>query len=379
MTDENKETSENEVTEITDDQILDAIEDGVAEVSPHLEDDNEENDESGTDDDAGTDEGEPVGESETNQDAADDGDAEDEDADASGSDTDTNEEDGDSGEAGEDSDGDGGDEDPSDESNTGEPDHINDPIPESTNEKTAERIKGLIDIAKEQTHRADQGQQIIDAITNVGADAEQFNNTLTFLDLYNSKDPKQRAQALAVAKNVVHELSVQLGEGTVDLLDKHDDLKAEVEEGKLTQTRAVEIATQRERDALNTARQDADRVSEDEQKAMQKLVEKGREQLNAFQASVQNEEEFKALYPTFTQVLRSSLRGTHPDTWGQKAKEVYESLKATYKPEVTPDPEPGNKPPKNQPRRANKTAGGAGKGTEASSAMEALDSALDGM
>tara|TARA_R100001143_G_scaffold28420_2_gene28091 strand:+ start:10264 stop:11391 length:1128 start_codon:yes stop_codon:yes gene_type:complete len=375
MTDENNETSENEVTEIDDGELLDAIEGGISEVSPHLEDNDEETDEPGTDDDAGATEGESEQEGETDQDAADDGTPGDEDADASGSDTDTDEENDDGGAAGEDEQpDDAGGKDGDDNGET--PDHINDPIPESTNEKTAERIKGLIDIAKEQTQRADQGQQIIDAITTTGADAEQFNNTLTFLELYNSKDPKQRQQALAVAKGVVHELSIEFGEGSTALLDKYDDLKAEVEEGKLTEARAVEIATTRERDALTTARQESAQASEADKKAANDLMEKGRQQLNDFQKTVEADPAFKALYPTFTKILRTSLRGTHPETWGQKAQELFTELKTNY----TPAEEPAaDTPPANQPRRAKAGAGNSSKATEPDSALAALDGALEGM
>ena len=84
-----------------------------------------------------------------------------------------------------------------------EVDPVNDPIPESTNAKTATRIKSLIDIAKDTTHRAEQADEIVQRIADTGADPKQYANTLGFLALYNSADPAQRKQALADRKSVV--------------------------------------------------------------------------------------------------------------------------------------------------------------------------------
>ncbi len=388
-TENENEVVETEETEVDESGLLDAISEGIDEVSPHIEDDDDDDAQKPADD-AGTTEGESEPEGEADNEPTDD-----EPADGSGTEDGAAEGDGDgdSDESDDGSDGDGegegegdavsgkpegepdGDENADDAT---EPDHINDPIAEGTNEKTAERIKGLIDIAKEQTARAEQGDEVIAAITGVGCDPEQFTNTLGFLQLYNSKDPVQRKQALEVARGVVHELSIELGEGSADLLAKHDDLAAEVEEGTLTQKRAVEIATQRERQALQTSRTEHQQQKDDDEAEGNRLMQLGKDQLTAFENENKSDPAYEALYPTFRGILADTLKGgVHPDRWKETAQRIYNRLKANYTPAPTPDPVP----PKKQPRRAKQVAGGGGGGKkpEPQSAVEAVNDALGGL
>lgn len=383
---ESNQSTENTEVELDESAMLDAMDEGIAEVSPEPEG---TDDGDNTDDDTGTDAGnseEPEGEGTSDEaDAGDTGDGDTNEADADSGDSADSDAEDDSGDGDGEGEGDGDEvsgkskdqsDDESDQAT--EPDHINDPIPESTNDKTKARITGLIDIAKQQTTRGDQGQEIIDAITHTGADPEQFTNTLGFLQLYNSKDPKSRAQALEVARGVVHELSVELGQGSPDLLAQHDDLQAEVEEGKLTEKRAIEIATNRARTKLQNSRAEATQTQEDQTRETNRLIQTGKDQLTAFENTVKTDPAYTVLYPTFRGILATTLHGTDPNTWGATAKSVYENLKAGYTPAaVTPDPKP--KPTK-QPLRAKQGAGGSGsQGKEPSSGVEAVSAALEGL
>ncbi len=256
-------------------------------------------------------------------------------------------------------------------------DPINDPIPESTKAETATRIKALIEIAKDNTTRADQADEIVAQITDTGADPDQYANTLGFLRLYNSTDPVMRKQALTAAEGVVRELRIELGEGGVDLLDNHDDLKAEIEAGTLTEARAIEIANGREKTVLSAARTEAanTKTANDEQTAANIVT--GKAQLTSLEATlVASDTEYARLRPTFIAMLKPALRKTHATEWGAVAQEIYVAVKkanpaATVAPVVVP---------KNTPLRPKGGGGGsADKETGPDTALAAVDAALSSM
>lgn len=369
-----------EETGIDDEALLAAVSDGIDEVSdaPENNDDGDD-DESTTTDDTGTDESESESEGETDSDETDADNAGDKDDETDGDETDGDDnsdsdaEDGDGDEDGEDVGG--------KDSDTGDekPDPINDPIPESTNEKTAERIQSLIGIAKESRGMAERGEEILAAIETTGADPQQYAATLAFVKLYNSDKPEDRAQALAAARGVVRELSLELGDGAdsvINLAD-YDDLQAEVEAGTLTEARAVEIATQRERDKMQQSRNDATETKENQANETRTQIARGQEQLNNLETTLDSADpDYGELRPTFINMLKPVLRRTHPDEWGIAAQELYTQLKAA-KPQIKPKPKPA---PKNKPLRPKGDAGSsANKKAEPASAEEALDAALDGM
>ena len=364
-----------ETPEINPEEVLSAMDEGIAEVSPHLEP--EEDDTDGADDDAGTAAEEPEPDGEADTDEADEGAAADEDGEAAEDDADSEETDSDDSSDPDKKDAEG-DAEGEDAAAVGdEPDHINDPIPESTNEKTAERIKSLIEIAKQQTARGDQGDEIVATITATGADPEQFTNTLGFLAMYNSQDPEQRRKALEVARGVVQELSIELGEGSADLVSKHADLQARVEEGTLSEADAVELATVREQKALREQREAHARTTGESKKAADDAVAAGKQALSAYGASMADDPTYQALYPQYVPLLRKALRYAHPSDYGNVAKDVYEELAANF----TPAPKPAPKPTK-QPLRAKGGAGGSSgteKDAEPKSAIEAMEAALSHM
>lgn len=351
--------------------LIDAVGEAVDEATPGLHE--EDDDDDATNDDAGVSdavgEGDDGAEGESGDDDSSDVD------DASGAD----EADADGDDNAEDEDTDGADETAADDGETETPDadaevdHINDAIPEGTNEKTAARIQGLIDIAKEQTDRAAQGDEIIAAITNTGADPEQFSNTIGFLSMYNSTDAAQRKQALEVARGVVRELSIELGEGTQDLLAEHEDLQAEVEAGTLDQARAVEIATSRAAETLRKSRAEAANTKTAAEKTAADNLKAGRTALTTFENTVKADPDYARLYPTFTAMLQPQLRNLHVSQWGEAAQTLFTELKA----QIPATPAPAPKGPKRQPLRPKQGAGGSGdKGAEPTSALDALDSAL---
>jgi len=257
-------------------------------------------------------------------------------------------------------------------------DPVNDPIPESTNEKTAERIKSLIGLVKDKSGSEDQRNEIVEQIQATGTDPEQYANTLGFLKLYNSKDSAQRKQALDVARGIVKELALELGEGaSVTKLSDHDDLQAEVEAGTLTETRATEIASTRERQKLQDSRDAAAATKDDDTETTNANIVAGKNQLDALETELRtNDKDYADLREQFIGLLKPFLRRTHPTEWGEAAREVYDQVKLMPRTAVSkPKPKP-----KNTPLRPKQSAGGGSdKKTEAEDAVGAVTDALANM
>ncbi len=255
-------------------------------------------------------------------------------------------------------------------------DPLNDPIPESTNEKTAERIKSLIGLVKSSNESVGQRDEILEQITQTGTDADQYANTLGFLKLYNSKDTGERKQALAVARGLVKELALELGEGsTVTKLTDHEDLVGEVEAGTLSEARALEIAATREADKMRAAKDEATATANATESTTQQNLATGKSQLDVFETLASKDENYAAIRPQFIKLLGPVLKRTHPTEWGIAAQEVYEQIKS-FTPAATPKPKPK---PKNEPLRPKQGAGSSDTTSDEDTALGAVDAALANM
>ena len=257
-------------------------------------------------------------------------------------------------------------------------DPVNDPIPESTNEKTAGRIKSLIGIIKEKETAEVQRDEILDEINATGAQPEQYAATLGFLKLYNSTNDTERKQALVVARGLVKELALDLGEGaSVVNLSEHDDLAAEVEAGTLTEARALEMAAGRDAKVLQDARNKQASEKQDETALTNQNIVTGREQLDSFEGAMRSADaNYAKIRSAFIKLLRPVLKRTHPTEWGAAALELYNEVK-TLPIQEQPKPKPK---PKQQPLRPKGDAGGGDEpAPEAGSAVDAVDQALANM
>lgn len=257
-------------------------------------------------------------------------------------------------------------------------DPVNDPIPESTKEETATRIKSLIGIIKEKETAEVQRDEILDEINATGAEPEQYAATLGFLKLYNSDNTTDRKQALLVARGLVKELALDLGEGaSVVSLDDHDDLKAEVEAGTLTEVRALEVAAQRDAKVMQDARDEATRNKQDETTLTNQNILAGRKQLDSFEGAMKSADtNYMKIRPTFLKMLKPVLKRTHPTEWGAAALELYEQVK-TLPIQEQPKPKPK---PKHEPLRPKGDTGGGGDPKpEAGSAVDAVSAAIENM
>ena len=176
----------------------------------------------------------------------------------------------------------------------------------------------------------------------------------------------------------MRELLIELGEGTVDLLESHPDLQAEVEADTLTEARAIEIATGREQATLNAAKTTAaNSKTESEQQTLDNITT-GKAQLVTLENTLKtSDEDYARLRPTFIAMLQPALRKAHATDWGEVAQEIYVAVKKANPAveKVVPIT------PKNTPLRP-KGSGGAGsadKDEPPATALEALDGALGEM
>ena len=345
---------ETENAERSDDLLL---EDGGDEAGDGAED----NDPDSGDSDEGDEEDSPDGETEDEEGAADD--AEDDEADAGDGDSESGDESGD-------------DEDAGDESDAGA-DHLNDPIPEGTNKRTAQRIQSLISDVKELSTAREERDAIMQAIERTQSTPDQYAGALTVLKLYNSDSAEDKAQCLEIIRGMERDLAIELGQGQNHVkLSDYPDLNSEVEAGTLSEERAMELAAVRERDKhITTKKQQRDEQTQG-QRQTQELVDAGKKALNDLGQELTADPAYAQLYPQFTALLQTTLRHVHPSEWGEVARDTYSKLKAAIPANTNNNPQPK---PKNQPLRPKSGSSSSNKKSEAASALDALDGALSSM
>lgn len=331
--------------------------------------------------------------------STDNDDTEDQASDGEPSDTQSDEDDGadeqdDSSDDGAQEDGGGDDDEPADgeegdgdetdgDDDADEPDHVNDPIPDTLNKSTQTRIRGLIDNVKTVSSERDaavaESQQVFSAIEETGASPEQYAATLGVLKMFNSDDPKLNREALTVLTNMSRDLSLRIGEGAqyVDLKD-YPDLSADVEAGELSEQRAKEIAASRLQATHAETRRNERAAATSDAERTQQLIEQGKQELNAFGESLKADPRYAQIYPQFTSILSTTLREVHPTKWREVAERTYQQLKDTTPLSSPPsgDRTSGGKGGKQRPMRAKSGSSSSGKQSDASSPLDAMAAAI---
>lgn len=256
-------------------------------------------------------------------------------------------------------------------------DHVNDPIPEGTNERTRQRIQSLITDVKELSVAREERDAIMEAIEHTRATPDQYAGALSVLKLYNSDSPEEKAKCLEIIRGMERDLAIELGQGQSHVkLSDYPDLNTEVEAGTLSEERALEIAAIRAREKhVSTKRQQREEQTQG-QRQTQELVARGKSDLNTVGQELTADPAYRALYPQFTALLQTTLRHVHPTEWGAVARETYRQLKAANPNAGSPAPKPKNS---QQPLRPKSGSSSANKKSEASSALDALDGALSSM
>jgi hypothetical protein len=260
------------------------------------------------------------------------------------------------------------------------PDPVNDPIPKDLKKDTQERIRTLIDTTKAVTAERDEIKQNFDFMVNgiqqTGATPQQYGETLSWLALFNSQDPKQQEKALELVETVAERLATLLGkERTVgDPLGAHVDLKEAVAKGQITAQYAKEIARTRNGQAFRsevnaTATQDQQR-----QQAAAEEERQGRAALTELEATLQETDPDYARKKAILVPALKPIMVTIP--WSQKKDKFLAAYKAVKLPSVTVAKPNGATA--NQPLRAGKQPAG-GQTKQPSSMLEAISGALGSM
>ena len=257
-------------------------------------------------------------------------------------------------------------------------DPINDPIPENLKKETSERIRSLIDIAKDKTAEVERVttdfNYLVQGVQATGATPAQYGETLSWLALFNSRDPAQQEKALELVESVAERLATLLGKERVvgDPLGAHQDLKNAVASGQITAQYAKEIA--RTRNGQQFRQELTTHATTEQQRQEQAQVEEqtGRKALADLEATLsQSDPDYaqkKALLVPALKPIMASI------PWSQKAAKFMDSYKNLVLPKAAVA---AAKVPVNQPLRNKQPAGGQTK--QASSMLEAINGALGSM
>ena len=260
------------------------------------------------------------------------------------------------------------------------PDPVNDPIPKDLKKETQERIRTLIDTTKTVTAERDEIKQNFDFMVNgiqaTGATPQQYGETLSWLALFNSQDPKQQEKALELVETVAERLATLLGRERVvgDPLGAHADLKDAVAKGQITAQYAKEIARTRNGQAF---RSEINTTATQEQQRQQQAAEEerqGRAALTELEATLQETDPDYARKKAILVPALKPIMVTIP--WSQKKEKFLAAYKAVQLPKVASTKPTGA--PTNQPLRAGKQPAG-GQTKQPSSMLEAISGALGSM
>jgi hypothetical protein len=257
-------------------------------------------------------------------------------------------------------------------------DPINDPIPENLKKDTSERIRSLIDTTKTVTAERDRIQTdfdyLIKGVESTGATPEQYGETLSWLSLFNSKDPVQQEKALELVENVAERLSTLLGKERVvgDPLSAHADLKDAVAKGQITAQYAKEIARTRNGQQFRTELTTNATQAQQQQQEFEQAKHTARTDLSALEQTLMaSDPQYEQKKAILVPVLKPIFASMNPKEWKAKFQEAYKGLNITA-------PKPTVKTPVQQPLRAGKQPAG-GQTKEPGSMLEAISGALGSM
>lgn len=255
-------------------------------------------------------------------------------------------------------------------------DPINDPIPENLKKDTSERIRSLIDTTKTVTAERDKIQTdfdyLIKGVESTGATPEQYGETLSWLSLFNSRDPAQQEKALELVENVAERLSTLLGKERVvgDPLSAHADLKDAVAKGQITAQYAKEIARTRNGQQFRTELTTNATQAQQQQQEFENARNTARTDLSALEQTLMaSDPQYEAKKAILVPVLKPIFASMHPKEWKAKFQEAYKGLN------VDRAPRAAVKTPVQQPLRAGKQPAG-GQTKQPSSMLEAISDAL---
>lgn len=273
-----------------------------------------------------------------------------------------------------------------------EPDALNDPIPEGLNAKTTQRIRTLIDRTRSAEESAQKFQQdfdyLVKGVQSTGSSPEQYGQTLSWLSLFNSRDPTKQKQALELLEDTADQLATFLGveRRSADPLRGHPDLLDAIQKGTTTRQFAMEIARNRNQQAFRgqlttslTQQQEAEQRAAQEKDNARVALNQLEDRLMA--SDPQYEQKLARIMPTMKVVMAQ----VPPSKWQETFQRAYDQVRIAVPRPVTPAG--GARRPGNQPLRAGKNpagTGGSGGGngslaSQPKSALDAVNAALSGL
>lgn len=253
-------------------------------------------------------------------------------------------------------------------------DAINDPLPEGLNKRTTERIKTLIETVKAQGTLVEQHTKMFDSIQGTGASPEEFGTMVGYLGAVRSNDPAAMERAYGILQSELRGLAVRMGKPLPEVNLLRDpanvDLVNEIRDGKISNPRAHEIALMREQQkqgrTTTAAKTEADTHATAQSTATEELRVLGN-QLQARDGAV-----YDAKYNQIVPILKETFKDVHPSKWKAMFERAYNNLKIEAPAPVA------RVVPKQMPLRPKAPAGGAAPAGGPKSALEAINTALEG-
>jgi hypothetical protein len=217
------------------------------------------------------------------------------------------------------------------------------PLPENASVKTKERFERLTTGYKEVVAERDQVRQDLErasyiadgwaeAVARCGANTDQIATMFRYLEGRNSPSPEGRRQAYETLKSELVTLAKELGEEApgVDPLEAHPDLKAAVEDLRIDQEYAREVAKARAAQKLGQQHVTQQHAEIAAQAEARNAVGSIREYAAAKQA--ENPAEFAAKQKAVEAYAQRVMQKHPPAAWPQLIADYYETVPAAAAP-----------------------------------------------
>jgi hypothetical protein len=266
------------------------------------------------------------------------------------------------------------------------PDAVNDPIPPTLAKETQDRIRTLIKTTKDTEAKATEATKqldyIVDGVRATGMNPQQYGEVLSFMQLFNSGDPKQQETALGLIENIADRLASLLGKErtTSDPIKNFPDLVAAVAQGQMTRAWAGQMASARRQQTTRSEIETTARTAQSTEAAYAQEKETARVDMNKWETeTAAKDPQFKLLAPKLIKELREDYQNVPPKEWLPRFQQAYRVAKAAAGPvrSTTTGQFVKGGVPVSQPLRARSSAaGGAG---APKTALDAMDAALASM
>lgn len=174
-----------------------------------------------------------------------------------------------------------------------------------------------------------------DAILDVMKDARCGQNDLAgyleFHSMLTSGDPRQLEEAVRIVENQRAALYKALGRepegGGVDLLAEHADLKADVEESRITRERALEIVSARNAEAARQQQANQQRSQQQTVQQKQKVAEDALGSIEAWTKEISKSDlDYKSKEDILLPQIEGIMKEYPPQLWLATFKRLYAGI-----------------------------------------------------